>query len=730
MAVFIIDLSVPLGVAGAVPYVVVVLVALWSPSRRFIIAVAIVCTVLTVLGYLFSPAGGELWKVVANRAVAFMAIWVTTLLGLGRKSAEQRLIRSEESFREMAENTDEVFWMMPISLDGVLYVSPAYKVIWGRTCKSLYKDPGSWLDAIVDGDRKVVESAYRGVATGEFHGEYRIRRPDGSARWIRNHAFPVRNAGGEVYRVAGFARDITPQKRAEQALKKSEEMLREAQELSHLGHWEHDLVTNRMFWSEETYRIYEMEHGQFGDTYDAFIDTIHPEDKEFVGKAYMDSVKNGTPYDIVHRLLMEDGSVKYVNERCKTEYDSEGRPLRSLGTVQDITERRRLEDELLKAQKLESVGLLAGGIAHDFNNFLTGITGNISLARMLLKSPEPGEDERVLSILDKAEKATFMAHNLTKKLLTFSRGGAPIKKIVRLSRFLEDSATLALSGSNVRCDCDLPDDLCPVEVDEGQMGQVIQAIVVNAVHAMPIGGVIEGSARNVTFDKTEGAVSEGLLKEGDYVAISIRDHGTGIGKELLPKIFDPYFTTKEGGSGLGLATAHSIVEKHGGLITVESEVGVGSTFHIYLPAVCDDDVRASSGGPSKNGALKVLVMDDDEAVREVAAMALSIAGYEAELSKDSDEAVALYKEAMESGAPFDVVILDLTIPGGVGGAETVKRLLEIDPEVKAVVSSGYSNDPVMADFEKYGFKGVLAKPYKIDAVKEAVRSAISSDSRL
>jgi PAS domain S-box-containing protein len=661
-----------------------------------------------------------------------MAIWVTTLLGLGLKRAEEGLVRSEESFREMAENTDEVFWMMPISLDGILYVSPAYEVIWGRSCESLYKDPGSWLDAIVGGDREGVESAYKNIAAGEFHQEYRIMRPDGSARWIRNHAFPVKNEEGEVYRVVGFARDITPQKRAEQALMKSEEMLREAQDLAHLGHWEHDLATNRIFWSEETYHIYEMEHGQFGDTYDAFIDTIHPEDKGFVGKAYMDSVKNGTSYDIVHRLLMKDGSVKYVNERCKTEYDDDGRPLRSLGTVQDITERKRLEDNLLKAQKLESVGLLAGGIAHDFNNFLTGITGNISLARMLLESP--GSGEKVPAILEKAEKATFMAHNLTKKLLTFSKGGAPIKKIVKLSRFLEDSATIALSGSNVRCSCDLPDDLCPVEVDEGQMGQVIQAIVLNAVHAMPGGGIIDGSARNVTLDKTDGAVSEGLLQEGNYVAISIRDHGTGIVPELLGKIFDPYFSTKKDGSGLGLATAHSIVEKHGGLITVESEVGVGSAFQIYLPTVCAEapgaeGVRGAPGGPSRNVPLRVLVMDDEEAVREVAAEALSIAGYEATLSKDSDEAVGLYKEAMDKGAPFDAVILDLTIPGGMGGAETVKRLIAIDPEVKAVVSSGYSNDPVMADFEKHGFKGILAKPYRIDAVKEAILSAISNDSR-
>ncbi|MBA7519214.1 Sensor kinase CckA [subsurface metagenome] len=383
----------------------------------------------------------------------------------------------------------------------------------------------------------------------------------------------------------------------------------------------------------------------------------------------------------------------------------------------DITERRMMEEELLKAQKLESVGFLAGGIAHDFNNILTSILGNIEIAKMGLY-----QDNKITERLTKAEKATLQAKNLTQQLLTFSKGGVPVKKVVSVSELLRESANFALRGSNVRVKFSSPDNLWSVEVDEGQVSQVISNLIINADQAMPKGGIIELFAENVT-----AAAEDSLpLKNGKYVKISIKDHGTGISEEHLPKIFDPFFTTKKKGSGLGLATSYSIVKKHGGCITAESQLGAGTTFSIYVPAT---KKKIPEQGYSKERILfgkgRVLVMDDEEPIRELVAQMLSHCGYEVTTVKDGVEAMELYKKERDNGRPFDVVIMDLTIPGGMGGKEATQRLLEIDPGVKVIVSSGYSNDPIMADYKKYGFCGVIAKPYRIKELSEVLKKVIT-----
>lgn len=392
----------------------------------------------------------------------------------------------------------------------------------------------------------------------------------------------------------------------------------------------------------------------------------------------------------------------------------------------DITERKKIEKELIKAQKLESIGVLAGGIAHDFNNILTAILGNISLVKM-----STNLEDNTLQRLVEAEKASLRAKDLTKQLLTFAKGGAPIKKAVSILELLKDSASFALRGSNVKCEFSLPDDpstgsgqaLWSVEVDEGQMSQVIHNLILNADQAMPEGGIIKISAENIVVGAEHALPKEG----GRYVKIAIGDLGVGIPKEHLPKIFDPYFTTKEKRGGLGLAIAYSIIKKHDGLITVESEERAGTTFHIYLPA-SQKEVR--TGKEERKGLLlmgrgKILVMDDEEIIREIAGKMLSRIGYEVEVAIDGSEAIERYKIARESGHPFDAVILDLTIPGGMGGKEAVKRLLQIDPGVKAIVSSGYSDDPIMAESRRYGFRGCLAKPYKIQELSEVLHGVIT-----
>jgi len=391
-----------------------------------------------------------------------------------------------------------------------------------------------------------------------------------------------------------------------------------------------------------------------------------------------------------------------------------------LGIVTDITERKKMEEELFKTEKLESVGILAGGIAHDFNNLLTAILGNISLAKHIT-NPEDSVYER----LAEAEKASLRAKDLTKQLLTFSTGGLPVKRVIPISELVMESAKFALRGSDVKCEFFISDDLWPVEVDEGQISQAVQNIIINADHAMPEGGAIHIFCKNVN----SGEDDIKSLKGGRYVMISIKDHGVGIPAENFEKIFDPFFTTKEKGSGLGLATTYSIIKKNGGYITVESEVGVGTIFHLYLPA--------SQKKPHKKEKRekridvrkgKILVLDDEEMVRLVARTMLKRIGYEVEFAIEGSDAIELYKKAMELNQPFDAVIMDLTIPGGMGGKEAIKRLLEIDPEVKAIVSSGYSNDPIMADFKKYGFCGVVAKPYSLEELSQVMHSLMKGSA--
>ncbi len=414
--------------------------------------------------------------------------------------------------------------------------------------------------------------------------------------------------------------------------------------------------------------------------------------------------------------LTKDGKIIEVSQNIFLCRDREGHPISIIVILQDITEQKKMEAQLQQAQKMEAIGTLAGGIAHDFNNILLVILGNISLAKMRL-SPE----EEVFKRLEEAEKASLRARDLTQQLLTFSQEGAPVKKTGSIVEILKDSAMFVLRGSNVRCQFFIPDDLWTVEMDEGQMSQVINNLVINAIEAMPEGGMIKVKAENITVEKEKGLP----LKAGKYIKISIEDQGTGISKEHLPKIFDPYFTTKQKGSGLGLATAYSIVKRHDGYISVESKLGVGTTFYIYLPA---SEKRVPKRKAKKDEILsgegKVLLMDDDEAIRKVAGNMLKHLGYEVEFAEEGAQAIELYKKARESGDPFDLVILDLTVPGGMGGKEAIKRLREVDPGVKAIVSSGYSNDPIIAEFKKYGFSGVVAKPYKIKELSEELRKVM------
>jgi PAS domain S-box-containing protein len=378
----------------------------------------------------------------------------------------------------------------------------------------------------------------------------------------------------------------------------------------------------------------------------------------------------------------------------------------------EMEQRKQVEEELFRGRKLESLGVLAGGIAHDFNNFLTIISGNIALAKMHLKPADS-----VCNILEQAAVACRRATSLASQLLTYGKGGAPVRKPVPLARVVKDAVDLARAGAQVTIDLVIGADLWSAEIDIGQISQALHNILLNARQAMPEGGIIEVCGENVVLD------ADSLpLRIGKYVMISVRDHGCGIAADVLPRIFDPYFTTKQSGSGLGLATVHAIIAKHEGHITVLSALDAGSTFSIYLPACGTTQPGESAIGQQlQTGSGRVLVMDDEEALRILLMQILKRLGYEAECARDGAEAIELYQRAKASGHSFDAVLLDLTIPGGMGGKEVASRLREVDDSVILIASSGYSHTPIMSEYRRYGFNDVIAKPWTPFQLSEVLR---------
>ena len=399
-------------------------------------------------------------------------------------------------------------------------------------------------------------------------------------------------------------------------------------------------------------------------------------------------------------------------------------PIKESGTVHgygmEITQQKILERQSIQSQKIESLGTLAGGIAHDFNNLLTAILGGVSLARLDL---DPQSEES--RYLGESENACHRARDLTKQLLTFSRGGAPVKKILSVRGVIEETARFALTGAKVKSFFDMEEKLWMAEIDSGQFSQAINNLVINAEQAMPSGGIIAIEARNFTVEDGTEMLNGLPLDPGSYIRVSIKDQGTGIPDKYLTKIFDPYFTTKQKGSGLGLSTAYSILKNHGGHIQVESKLGTGSKFTFYLPAkkVQATPIQKKPDKPI-SGHGRILVMDDEAAVRKIAKRMLESMGFTVELAEDGEKTIELYRHFLSSEQTFDFLIMDLTVPGRLGGLEALVELKKIDATVKAVASSGYSTNAVMAEYQSYGFADVLAKPYTIEDLGRVIRRLI------
>jgi PAS domain S-box-containing protein len=570
-----------------------------------------------------------------------------------------------------------------------------------------------WCDVMVDEDLEAARQTFLKAlkTTKSYVREYRIRDKTGKLLWVHARGQIVCSAEGAVDYVSGVLFDITREKEMEHLLAAEKERL--AVTLRSIG--EGVIATDTQGRIVLMNGVAEELTGwtqreALGRPASQVFAICHEEGKSrgedpverVIQTREVVALGNGA------HLMDKSGATRSLAASGAPIVDRDGQVVGVVLVFRDVTSKRQTEAELLKMEKLSSLAILAGGIAHDFNNILTGILGNISLAMLSV----PKDDRAITPRLAEAEQATLRARDLVLQLLTFAKGGAPVKELASLAEIIQESTTFTCRGSQVLAEFDLSPDLWPAEVDTGQISQVIQNLVINAVQAMPSGGAVKVSARNSALTAESGLP----LAAGRYIKISVQDQGMGIPEDHLAKIFDPYFSTKQKGSGLGLATAFSIVTNHDGYMTVESTLGKGSAFYVYLPASHREAKPKRKASPGLlTGKGKVLVMDDDDSVRQVAGRILSHLGYQPDFARDGEEAIAAYSRALADGQPFAAVIMDLTIPGGMGGKEAIQKLRHIAPDARAIVSSGYADDPIMTQFKKYGFSGVIKKPYRVNA---------------
>ena len=629
---------------------------------------------------------------------------------------KESLKASERNYRLLFQNLQDVFYRT--DNDGkVIFASPSVEKVLGYSlydfigvniAKVLYSDPAERVQFLDNLDTRGYVEDY----------EIKVRRKDGVIIWVATNSHYYYDETGEMAGVEGMIRNITERKRAEELLLAEKERL--SVTLRSIG--DGVITTDVNGYIVLLNRAGEKLTGwtQEDALGKKLSEVYHVSDEKTGAVLNRNYNENAVP-DIPGKpvLLGRDGVERVIADSIAPIRDRESTVIGSIVVFRDITEQRKMENEILKNQKLESLGILAGGIAHDFNNILTGIMGNVSLARMYAKA-DSGLCDRLMEL----EKASLRARDLTQQLLTFSKGGNPVKKTVSLAELIKESARFVLSGSNVKCQFDFEERMWPVAVDEGQINQVLNNIIINATQSMPGGGSIYISALNVHIDKD----SPVPLRPGRYVRVSIRDEGVGIPQEILHRIFDPFFTTKSRGNGLGLSTTYSIIQKHDGHIMAESEIGKGTVFHIYLPSTGREGSVAAEheeeNGFEKIGG-RVLLMDDESMVRDVGLSMLAYLGFEADAAADGLDAVEKYKQAIIEGKPYKLLIMDLTVPGGIGGKEAIRVIKKINPDVKAIVSSGYSNDPVMANYRSYGFSGVIVKPYRVNDIRDVVKKVLS-----
>jgi len=641
-----------------------------------------------------------------------------------RREALLALRNSEELYRGLIENIDlgitlidrDHTIIMTNSAQGKMFARDALS-FQGKKCFSEFEK------------RDHVCGHCPGIAamdTGEAQEVFAQGvKDDGSSFTVRIKAFPVYREGNEAFGFIEVVEDVTDKLQAEKNLAAEKEQLSVTLRSIGDGVITTDtegrvVLVNRVAeelcgWSQQEAQgrslieIFQIVNEVTGKSCDNPMEKV-------LDTGQVVALANHTT------LISRDGTRRSIADSGAAIRDRDSEIVGVVLVFRDVTEEKRREKELLKTQKLESIGVLAGGIAHDFNNILSAILGNINLVRHIISPTE----RKAHTFLEEAENASIRAKNLTQQLLTFSKGGEPLMKAASISDIIRDSTTFVLRGTDIKYELDIPEDIWPVDADPGQISQVVQNIVLNARHSMPRGGILQVSCSNISSEQDRPAL---LQKNRKYVMVSIADSGIGIPANVIDNIFDPYFSTKREGSGLGLSICHSIINKHQGHISVQSEQGEGTVFTFYLPtsskAVAEKEPEHLEKVFSMKG-VSVLIMDDDEQIRTTADAMLSHLGCISLQAIDGEEAVELYKSSLKKGKQIDVVIVDLTIPGGMGGKDALAEILQFDPRARVIVSSGYSNDPIMAKYQEYGFCATIVKPYLLEDLVRAIEEALTA----
>lgn len=620
-------------------------------------------------------------------------------------------IDREQQLRFLSENlADGMLYQINSGPDGrerrFTYLSPAVERLHGLKWEAALRDPMLIYGQVCEEDRAMVaDGEARAVETRtKFSVDVRVRLPSGEVRWRRFVSVPRTDSDGNIV-WDGIELDVTDQKRAEIRLRDERERLAVTLRSIADGVIATDtagriVIMNRV--------AEELTGWSQAEAEGKALSSVFVVVNELTGEPHGDPIQSALSENEAveledHALLVaREGARRIVSGSGAPIVDGENRVIGAVLAFRDVAEKVRLAEAAQRTQKLESLGILAGGIAHDFNNLLGSIFSHVELALGI--SP----DREVTEYLRAALNTMDRARGLTKQLLTFAKGGAPVRRSEPLFPFVEQAVRFALGGGDVGCSFDIDPGLWWCSYDRNQLGQVVDNIVINAQQAMPAGGHIRIRAANCVLDRNE----HGVLPAGRYVRVSFHDNGIGMPKAILARIFDPFFTTKQKGSGLGLATCHSIVERHGGCIDVESEPGKGSAFHVYLPAASKSK-PAQAEWPARwgKGGARILLMEDDAGIRGTIAKMVERLGHECVCARDGEETIRAYLEAREDGRPFRMVILDLTIPGGMGGKETIVEIRRLDTDIPAVVVSGYAADPVLASPREYGFSESLRKPF-------------------
>lgn len=641
-----------------------------------------------------------------------------------RKEIEKELQENHDFLETLIENS-------PIGISvhdrngTLLMANEAWRKIWRKTKKDQLEKMNPRTELKMD-DRDSYLGDYIRAVEEIYHkgGELYIPQlrllnpyPEGT-EWISQHFYALKALDGEVDKVVTLTADLTESFKTREELEVTGDKYRELSRNVPVAVYRSTTEPGGRILSAnpemfKMFRIAGVEDLGNISVKELYVDIKRR--RELIEKIQRDEIVENFEAE----LKKTDGTTFLASISAKGIVGSSGKIEYIEGIIRDITDQRKMEEDQQKIENLESIGNLAGGIAHDFNNLLMSIQGNISL---IISGTDEKENHKRLLL---AEAAIDDAADLARQLLTFSKGGVPVKKRVDLKNIVRTAAQFALRGSSILAEFDIDDNLDFVEIDVEQISQVIKNIVLNSIQAMPDGGIVKITCRNV-----EILEDENNLKTGSYVLTSIKDLGEGISSENLSKIFNPYFTTKPGGTGLGLSMCYSIISRHSGTIRVFSEQGKGAEFAVYLPIASGVFIEEAETEDIENqepveDSMHILVMDDNPGIRDVLTGMLEILGHSVEECENGAEAISLYKKQMSCGKPFDIVIMDLTIPGGMGGEEVIKYLREIDPEIKAIVSTGYSNNPVISNFSDYGFSGRLTKPFKILTLKREIRSVLS-----